>query len=101
MPQTRCINIVVSLSNNVCCYVACTASSSHLCTYQVRRRDTRTRTYHMYMYQMFAHWRLFLFPPRGFPCSLGCGARMGTACTLGESVGPGWAPWRVWAIKVA
>ena len=50
----------------------------------------------------FAHRQRFISRPRVFPRALGCGARRGPARTLGASLGPGRAPWRVvWALKVA
>ena len=50
----------------------------------------------------FAHRPAFLFWPRVFSRSLGCGARREPACTQGASLRPGRAPWCViWALKFA
>ena len=47
------------------------------------------------IFTFFAHWRPFFFRPRVFPRAPGCEARRGDTCTLGASLGPGRAPWRV------
>ena len=50
----------------------------------------------------FGHVHALLRRPWVFPRALLFGSRRGPACTLGASLGPGQAPWRVvWAFKVA
>ena len=51
---------------------------------------------------LFLHIGNDVYRPRVFPRAFGCGTLRGAACTLGVSLGPGRAPWRVvWAFKVS
>ena len=49
----------------------------------------------MHQIHIFVHEHILHFHPRIICRVLGCGARKGSACTLGTSLGPGQGPWHV------